>query len=187
VSEQSDRVAGMILAEIENLKSAPSDEANALAVDLQEAVHLIFSRATAREAERRKKVEHDAIVPLCRAAKEKFDKLNAEAEKQNELLFELRRKADQAESKLNIKRDARPNPWPTAKEISDWEKACAELEDSLEAARAEVRGANARRGELTAELLRARNEFTNLMFRERNARPRQAELLYAGISLSAVR
>jgi hypothetical protein len=184
---ESNRIAGIFLEEIEKLKSSPSEEGDALAVDLKEAVHLIFSRATAREEERRKKLEWEKIVPLCRAAKDKFDKLNAEAEKQNELLFELRRKVDQTESRFNLKRDARPAPWPTSDEISSWEESCKKLELSLETARAEVRAANTRRGELTSELLRARNEFTNLMFRERNARPRQAELLYAGIELSGVR
>jgi chromosome segregation ATPase len=184
---ESNRIAGIFLEEIENLKSSPSDEANALAVDLQEAVHLIFSRATAREEERRKKVEWREIVPQCREAKDRFDKLNAEAEKQNHFLAELRKQLDNAESRLNQKRDSRPAPWPTPAELSDWEKACKKLEDSLEAARAEVRGANARRGELTRELILARNNFTSLMFRERNLRPRQTEPLYAGIELSGVR
>jgi hypothetical protein len=187
MSHESDRIAGIFLTEIDSLKSSPSEEGDALAVDLQQAVHLIFSRAAAREEERSKKVEWERILPKCRAAKDKFDKLNADAERQNQNLFELRRKVDAAESKLNLKRDARPAPWPTPAELSDWEKTCKKLEDSLEAARAEVRAANARRGELTSELLRARNEFTNLLFRERNARPRQGEPRYEGIALAGVR
>jgi chromosome segregation ATPase len=186
VSAESDRVAGIIFAEIENLKSAPSEETDALAADLHEAVTLIFSRATAREDERRKKVEHEAIVPQCRAAKDRFDKLNADAEKQNHILAELRRQLDQAESRLNLKRDARPAPYPRPSEISEWENDCKKLEEALESARAEVRAANVRRSELTGEVIRARNDFTNLMFRERNLRPRQTEP-YQGIELAGVR
>jgi len=187
MSQESDRAAGILLAEIDSLKSSPSEEANAVAADLKEASYIIFSRATAREEERRKKVEWQKIVPLCRAAKDKFDKLNAQAEKQNVVIAQARATADDAESRLNLKLDARPSPYPTAEEIANWENGYKKLEHSLEAARATVRAANTRRGELTRELILARNEFTALVFRERNLRPRQTEPVYAGIELSGVR
>ncbi|HTC63918.1 MAG TPA: hypothetical protein VK709_13825 [Candidatus Saccharimonadales bacterium] len=187
MSERSDRIAGVILKEIENLRSSPNQENDALAADLNEVVNVIFSRATAREEQRRKKIEWEKLVPLCRAAKDAFDRLNADAEKQNVILAELRRQLDHAESKLNLKREARPAPYPTPVELSEWENACKKLDEALELARAEVRAANVRRGELTRELLNAKNDFTNLLFRERNLRPRQTESVYAGIELSGVR
>jgi hypothetical protein len=187
LSEQSDRIAGIILKEIQHLKSSPNEESDALATDLHEAVNLIFSRATGREEAALRKLQWEEIIPQCRAAKDRFDKLNAEAEKQNYILAELRRQLDNAESTLNLKRDARPAPYPTPVEISEWENTCKKLEEALELARANVRAANARRGELTAELLRSRNDFSNLLFRERNLRPRQAEPVYEGIELTGVR
>jgi hypothetical protein len=187
MSQESDRVVTALAAEVECLKRSATEEANAVADDLREAVTLIFSRAGAREEARLKKVQWEEIVPLCRAAKNRFDKLNAEAEKQNEILAEARRRADIAESHLNQARDAKPSPYPTAEEICEWKEACQKLEDSLEAARAKVRAANQTRGELTGELIRARNEFTNLMFRERNMRPRQTEPGYQATSLAGVR
>jgi chromosome segregation ATPase len=189
MSEQSDRAVGLLVTEIENLKSSANDrdEADALAVDLHESVNLIFSRAAAREEARRKKVEWEAIVPQCRAAQERFHKLNAEAEKQNDILAEARHKVDNAESRLNLARDARPSPYPTPKEISDWENLCKKLENSLEEARAHCRAANTGRGEMTRELLQARNDFTSLMFRERNLRGQQPVLAYQPVELSGVR
>ena len=95
--------------------------------------------------------------------------------------------ADDAEGKLNLRKDARPSPYPTAEEISDWEKACQKLEAELESRRAKVRDGNARRQQLTGELIVARNQFTNLMFRERNLRPRETVPAYAGIELAGVK
>jgi hypothetical protein len=186
MSDESDRVVTALTAEVEGLRRSATEEANAVAGDLREAVTLIFTRAVARDEARRKKIEWETICPLVRAAKDRFDTLNAEAEEANELVLESHRLADRAESRLNQARDAKPSPYPNAKEISDWERVCRELEDSLEAARAQCRAANQYRAELTGRLLHARNEFTNLMFRERNMRPRQ-EPGYAGISLAGVR
>jgi hypothetical protein len=104
----------------------------------------------------------------------------------NHTLAELRRQLDSAESRLNLKRDARPSPWPTAQEILDWETSCKKLEEALESARAEVRAANVRRGELTRELILARNNLSSLMFRERNMHPRETEP-YKATELSGVR
>jgi chromosome segregation ATPase len=187
MSNESDRAVTVLTAEVERLRRCATQEANAVAADLREAVTLIFTRAGAREEARRKKLEWEQIIPVCRAAKEKFDKLNAEAEEANELVLESHRLVDQAESHLNQARDAKPAPWPTPQELSNWKTVCKKLEDSLETARAQCRAANQRRGELTAELLRARDEFTSLVFRERNLRPQEAKPNYRGSELAGVR
>ncbi len=189
MSEIADRSVAALLQEIETVKRSTADDAerDALVADLHVAVNLILSHADARAEERERFARWQAIVPQCRAAKERFDKLNAEAEKQNVILAQARAAADDAESKLNLRRDARPAPYPTSQEISDWQALCKKLENSLKAARACVRAANQHRGELTAELLRARNEFMNLVFRERNLRGKQPQPIYQGVELAGVR
>lgn len=182
----ANRIAGILLAEIQQFKSSPSEETDALVGDLHSALNLITSRADAREVARRKNDEWQRIIPECRAAKDKFERVNGDYKRANDEILQLYKKVDDAESRVNLARDAKPTMYPTKAEIEKWEARCRTLEDAFETARANVREANARRGQLSQNLLQARNQFSALSWRERNLRPRETEP-YRGSELTGVR
>ena len=158
------------------------------AAELKAGANRIVARRAAEDAEAERDRKHAEILPLCGAARERFERLNQRiAEDLNPQVLLLNSDLQAAMHALAKHRTPTPgSPYPTAKELKRYADRERELELQLLAAQNAVRELNETRGRVHQELLRAKTEFDNLAFRERQLRARETPEPANRLTLRAV-
>ena len=158
--------------------------------ELREALNLFVRGRAQRQQAAEKARKHAELLPLCRQAKDKFERLNnidfPAAQARLEQTWQL---VENAEVHLGRHLDRRPSKdnFPTQQELELYDARTNELNVELEQARAASREANAERDRLVRELTDAGESLARLRFAEKNLRPAETPGSSWESQLTAVR
>lgn len=153
------------------------DELDGTLEQIGKAINAIALAQHEREQGRKRFNEWQKIIPRCRAARDEFARVSIDFQRAEEKYHELSSRGEDARSKVAQARDQRPtaDSFPTAEELEKQALLEAKCESALAAVVAKVRAANEKRHELQRTQLEKKIELDQLLFQERNLRPRDAK------------
>jgi hypothetical protein len=148
-------------------------ECEALAADVQEFRDSIIARAAVRRDRRVKNRKHAEILPKCAEARERFEKLERELEPTNNAYLAADNSYTNAQHRLahHLENPLRPESYPNAKAIREWNLEKHRLERAAEERRLELLARVNERNHTHSEYRRVKAEFDALSFQERQLRP----------------
>ena len=165
------------------------DELDGTIEQVTAAINTIALAQFARQEAREKYAKWRAILPQCREALDKSEKLARDVERAGFHLSEMRSKADDAFDKVLQQRDRRipPERFPDDAELEQQAARERKAEAKHSEAVARVRDANEAHQAIIREQWQHKLLADGLLFQERQLRPREASAERGVGELSAVR
>lgn len=151
------------------------DEITGTLEEIKKAIMAISMAQFAREEGRTKFKKWEAILPACREASEKFEAISKEFERSKLRLIELRSYVDNAFNKLQQVRDQRLPDFPTKREIEEKHQREQKAEENYREHVARAKAGNEKMHALSSDQLQAKIALDQLLFQERQLRPRDSQ------------